>query len=369
MGEKRRRLAIYTPSMRGGGAERVILNLSRGIAERGYALDLVLAQAEGPFLAEAADSVRVVDLKASRVLMSMPALVRYLRHERPLAMLAVQNHTNIIALWARRLAGVSLRLIVSEHNSLSRSAQHSSSLRGRLRRELNKRFYPWADGIVAVSKGVADDLAHVGGIPREDIQVIYNAIVTPELREKAKAPLGHPWFNPGQPPVLLGVGRLTPQKDFGTLIQAFARVHETRRVRLLILGEGQERLALERLVRKLGLDKDVSMTGFVANPFAYMARASIFVLSSRWEGLPTVLIEALCCGALLISTDCPSGPREILADGAYGELVPVGDEVALARAIETTLDREAPRPSHKSWQPFETEGVVNRYIDMLLGSQ
>ena len=355
--------------MRGGGAQHAMVNLAAGLAERGYAMDLVLAQAEGPFLAEVTDSVRLVDLNASRVLMSLPALVRYIRLERPIAMLAVQNYANIVALWARRLAGGNTRLVVSERNSISRKAQYAVSQRPRLMPQLIKRFYPWADGIVAVSKGVADDLAQVAAIPREHIQVIYNPIVTTELRKKANAPLSHPWFDRGQPPVLLAVGRLVPQKDFPTLVRAFASVRVSRRMKLLILGEGRERHALEMLIRELGLEQDVDMPGFVANPYPYMARASIFVLSSRWEGLPGVLIEALCCGAPIIATDCPSGPREILADGAYGELVPVGDEVALARAIETTLDREAPHPSHKSWQPFETEGVVNRYIDMLLGTQ
>ena len=369
MSEPQRRLAIFVTSMQGGGAQHAMLNLAQGLAKRGYATDLVLAKAEGPFLAEVPDSVRVVDLKASRVLMSLPALVRYLRRERPQAMLAVLNYANVIALWARRLAGTNMRLVVSERNTFSLANKHALRQRARLMPQLIRRFYPWADGIVAVSKGVAEDLARVTGIPREHIRVIYNPIVTPELREKANAPLDHPWFNPGQPPVLLAVGRLSPQKDFRMLIQAFARVRETRQMRLLILGEGRERLSLEVLVRELGLEQDISMTGFVANPYPYMARASLFVLSSRWEGLPGVLIEALCCGAPLIATDCPSGPREILADGQYGQLVPVGDVSALAKAIEASLDGEALRPSRRSWLPFELEAVVNQYIDMLLGSR
>ncbi len=184
-----------------------MLNLARGVVERGYAMYLVLARAEGLFLSGVPDSVRVVDLEASRVLMSLPALVRYLRRELPLAMLAVLKYANVVALWARCLAGTNLRLVVSERNTLSRATQHALSQRARLMPQLIRRFYPWADGIVAVSKGVADDLARVTGIPREHIRVIYNPIVTPELREKANAPLNHPWFNPGQPPVLLAVGR------------------------------------------------------------------------------------------------------------------------------------------------------------------
>lgn len=364
-----KRLAIFVSNMHGGGAQRVTLNLVRGMAERGCLVDLVLARAEGPYLAQVPEAVQVVDLKASRVLTSLPALVRYLRRERPQAMLSTMNYVNIIALWAQRLAGVPTRIVVSEHIALSRSVQHAPSRRGRLMPQLIRRFYPWADGFVAVSKGVADALAQMTGLPRGRIQVIYNPVVTPELRAKAQATLDHPWLEPGQPPVLLAVGRLTAQKDFPTLIQAFARVRRARPARLLILGEGQERPGLEALVRQLGLEQDVSLPGFVENPYAYMAQASLFVLSSRWEGLPTVLIEALYCGAPLVSTDCPSGPREILRDGQYGQLVPVGDVPALARAIETSLEGETPRPPRESCLPFELETVVSKYVSLLMGSE
>ena len=352
--------------MRGHGAERTMLNLAQGVAERGYAVDLVLARAEGPLLAEVPESVRVVDLRASRVLLSLSALVRYLRHERPHSLLSVMNYANIIALWARRLAGVPVRVVVSERNTLSCKVQHASSRRGRLMPHLIRRFYPLADGIVAVSKGVADDLAQVTGIPRERIQVIYNPVVTPELHQKAQAPLEHPWFAPGEPQVLLAVGRLTAQKDFPTLIQAFAQVRQTHLTRLLILGEGEERPALEALVRQLGLEQDVSLPGWVENPYPHMVQASLFVLSSRWEGLPGALIEALYCGASLVATDCPSGSREILRNGQYGQLVPVGDVGALALAIKTALASKMPRLPRESWRPFEPETVVNQYITVLL---
>jgi glycosyltransferase involved in cell wall biosynthesis len=362
------RLAIFLSAMRVGGAQRAMLKLAQGLSERGYAVDLVLARAEGPFLAEVPASVRVVDLKAPRVLASLMALVRYLRSERPEALLSALNYVNIVALWARRLAGVSTRVVVSERITPSHGAQHASRLRDRLMPQLIRRFYPWADGIVVVSKGVGDDLAQVAGLPRPHMQVIYNPIVTPELREKAQAPLEHPWFEPARPPVILAVGRLRPQKDFPTLIRAFAQVRQTRSARLLILGEGSERPGLEALVGQLGLEQDVSLPGFVANPYPYMARAPLFVLSSRWEGLPGVLIEALYCGALLIATDCPSGPREILADGQYGQLVPVGDVSALAQAMSLALAGKGVRPTQESWRPFEQETVVNQYLKVLLAS-
>jgi glycosyltransferase involved in cell wall biosynthesis len=367
MSDQATRLAIFLPDLVVGGAQRSMLKLAGGMADRGHAVELVLSHARGPFLAEVPQRVRVIDLHARRVLTSLPGLVRYLRRERPAAMLSAL-HANVVALWARRLSCVPTRLIVSERNTLtSESGHYASDLRMRLSPELIKRFYPWADAIVAVSKGVADDLSRATGIPSERIRVIYNPIVTPEFRRKAAAFLEHPWFGPGQPPVILTVGRLSEQKDFPILIRAFERVRRNRPARLLILGEGEERPALEAEVRQRGLEQDVSLPGFVPNPYPYMVRAGAFVLSSRWEGLPGVLIEALYCGAPLVATDCPSGPREILADGRYGQLVPVGDTGALAGAIEMALKGAAPRPPREAWNSFEQEAVVSEYIDTLLG--
>jgi len=364
-----KRIAIFMPSLFGGGGQRSMLNLAHGIAECGYAVDLVLAQVAGPFLADVRRSVRVVDLRASRALTSLPALVRYLRRERPEAMLSVFGYVNIIALWAWRLAGVRTRLFVNEQNTVSCEAGHASSWRGRLTPRLMKRFYPLAHGIVVVSRGVRDDLAELTHISRDRITVIYNpSVVGADVREKARSPLDHPWFQHGQPPVLLAVGRLQLQKDYPMLIRAFARLRQVRpTVRLVILGEGKQRPLLEALVREQGLEQDVSLPGFVANPYAYMARASLFVLSSRWEGLPTVLIEALCCGTRVVSTDCPSGPREILRDGQHGQLVPVGDAEALARAMDTALASPPSCPASESWRPYELESVVRQYINLLVG--
>lgn len=366
MSNRQKRVALFISHMRGGGAQRATLKLAGGIAERGYAVDLVLAKAEGPFLSELPESVRLVDLNASRVLSSTLALIRYLRRERPAAMLSAMHYVNIVALWARRLAGVSTRVVVSERNQLSHAAKNGSNARTRLMPHLIRRFYPWADGIVAVSQGVADDLAQMTGLARERIAVIYNPIVTPELQERVKIPLQHPWLESSQPPVVLATGRLMPQKDFPTLIQAFAQVRRNHLTRLLILGEGTERQALEALVRDLGLEQDVSLPGFVANPYPYMTRAALFVLSSRWEGLPGALIEAMYCGVPLIATNCPSGPQEILKGGQYGQLTPVGDVAALARAIEMALMGKVPRPPRESWLPFELKTIVQQYLQVLV---
>ncbi len=205
-------------------------------------------------------------------------------------------YANIIALWAGRLAGIPLRVILSEHNTLSSVANGVDDLRWRLFPRLARWFYPWADGIVAVSNGVAIDLAQLINIPLGRIQVIYNPIVTPDLFQKSTAIIEHPWFKNGEPPVLLAVGRLTAQKAFDVLIRGFSQVRKNHRARLLILGEGEERLALEELIREYELEQDVSMPGFIPNPYPYMAHAAAFILSSRWEGLPTVLVEAMSLG-------------------------------------------------------------------------
>jgi glycosyltransferase involved in cell wall biosynthesis len=364
----KQRVAIFTANMDGGGAERAMLKLASGIASHGYTVDLVLSRAEGHYLDEVPDTVRIVDLHARRVLSSIPGLVRYLRRERPSAMLTSMNYVNVVGIWARAIARVDTRLIVNEQNALSLETAHSPRRRHRLMPRLIRRFYPWADGVTSVARGTADDLVRTAGVSPDMIEVVHNPIVTSELRELARAPLDHPWFEPGQAPVVLAVGRLSPQKDFGTLIRAFSRVLPGRPCRLLILGDGPERASLEALVSALRLTGSVDLAGWVANPYPYMAHSGAFVLSSRWEGLPSVLIEALFCGVPVVATDCLSGPREILEGGRYGRLVPVGDEEALAGGIDAALAGDVQPPLAESWQPYEQETVVRRYLEVLVGA-
>jgi glycosyltransferase involved in cell wall biosynthesis len=361
------RLAFFLPGLYDGGAERIMLNLAQGIAARGYAVDLVLSRAEGAYMEEIPGTVRLIDLNAPRVLSSGPALARYLRREKPAALLSIL-YANIVAVLGSRLAGYHGRVILAEHNTLSSVARGEGDLRWQVYPLLARWFYPWADGIIAVSNGVADDLAHVIKFPRDQIQVLYNPIVTPELFDKSSAALAHPWFMPGEPPVVLAVGRLTTQKAFGVLIQAFAQVRKNAPTRLMILGEGDERAALEALINDLGLEEDVRLPGFVSNPYPYMAHAALFVLSSRWEGLPTVMVEAMALGLPVVSTDCPSGPREILAHGKYGRLTPVDDPQELAAAMKCALIDRASGPDRESWMPFDLERVIDQYIKILFGS-
>jgi glycosyltransferase involved in cell wall biosynthesis len=358
-------VAFFLPSLCGGGAERVTVNLAQAITERGYPVDLVLVAAEGVFLDELSPAVRVVDLHAPRVLRSIRPLATYLRRERPRVLVSSMGHANLVALWAGRLAGGVTPVIVTEHNTLSQEAGRQHPLRGRLWPHLLRMFYPWAARVVAVSRGAADDLARTSGLPRDCVDVVYNPVITLAMMSLIRQAPEHPWFAAGQPPVVLGVGRLTPQKDFATLVRAFAEIRRCRAARLVILGDGEERPALEALASQLAVADDVALLGFVPNALGYMARAAVFALCSAWEGLPTVLIEALAAGTQVVSTDCPSGPREILQDGRLGALVPVGDPAALASAILQALERPARAAPLEALAPFTRDAAVDHYLRLI----
>lgn len=229
---------------------------------------------------------------------------------------------------------------------------------------LMRLFYPWADGVIAISQGVREDLLKIVRMPEEKVKVVYNPSITPEIFAKADEPLGHPWFGPGEPPVIPGVGRLTAQKDFPTLIRAFAMVPNKRSARLMILGEVENRHELDRLVGEMGLETDVEISGFLNNPYKYIKRAAVFVLSSRFEGLSNVLIEAMSLGTPVISTDCTSGPGEILEYGRRGLLVPVSDIEAMAKAIVVTLQGNRINPVNE-FSAFVLDNVLNKYAEVL----
>jgi glycosyltransferase involved in cell wall biosynthesis len=362
-----RRVTLFVPDLTLGGAERVMVNLSRGFVRRGLSVDLLLVRREGIHLAEVPAEVRIITLGGGRTLFALPSLVRYLRRERPEALLSTLTYANVIAIAARRLARVKTRITVREANSLTRETAAASNLQARVMPRLSRWLYPSADAIVAVSRGAADSLVEATGTPPERIHVLDNPIVTDELPALARESVSHPWLtSDGDAPVLLAAGRLTAQKDFQTLLRAFSRVRRARPARLIILGEGELRDPLQSLSRALAIDADVSFPGVVRNPFAFMARASLFVLSSAWEGSPGVLIQAMACGAPVVATDCESGPREILASGRFGTLVPVGDVDAMAEAIEEAL-RAPRRPPESSWARFSIDAAVESYLSILGG--
>lgn len=365
----KKKLSIFLPGLYGGGAERILLNLAEGFLSRGVQVDIVLAQNEGAFAKQIPFKARLVALRDSkrsshRTITALPALVRYLRNERPDVLLTAL-HGNIIAVWAKMLSGTHTKLVLSEHNTFSMITKNMPAWSKWLNTFLVRLFYPKADEIVAVSQGVADDLAAAVKINRRKIKVIYNPVINDTLFIKANRLPLHPWFTNNHLPIVIAIGRLTKQKDFPTLIEAFHSVIDNIDARLIILGEGEDRESLIHRIHALNLQERVSLPGFVENPYAFLSHSTVFVLSSRWEGLPTVLVEAMACGIPVISTDCPSGPREILKDGKYGRLIPVGDLPALSSAILDGLSGKIPQSPAEGWQEFTVKHTVDDYMSIL----
>jgi len=354
------RIAIFFHNLGIGGAERVMLQLAQGLIEAGHAVDLVLGHAEGPLRSEVPSNARVIDFDTASPLKMLVKLMRYLRAEKPRALLSPFEVTSVIAIAAKRITRVSTRVVVRISVHLSRN-KRVKKWKKTLERLVVSRVYPLADGVIAVSQGVAEDLARYAGIPLERIKVIYNPVLSDPRITAAEQPLPHPFFANAECPVILGVGRLTEQKDFFTLLKAFDILRKKVPSRLIILGDGEERQALEELIQASGLQGLVDLPGFEINPFAFMKRASLFILSSKWEGLPNVLIQALGCGCPVISTDCLSGPSEILKGGEYGALVPVGDVEAMAEAMDTVLRGNVRKPPQGWLDQFTVEAVIPQY--------
>lgn len=361
-----KKVSFFIPSLRGGGAERMMVNLANGFAERGYSVDLLVAQREGSYFSEIGEGVRLVDLKASRVLFSLFPLISYLRKNRPKALVASMEHVSIISVLAKSMSFSRTKIIIRVANTFSFSLLGTKWYKRPIRKYGAFIFYRLADSVVANSEGSAQNLSETLRL-KEKIKVIYNPTVTPSVFEKAKENAGHPWLKNKDVPVVISIGRFHKQKDFVTLIKAFASRRRKEPMKLIILGEGGERERLEDLVKELGVEGSVSMPGFVENPFSYLKRAELFVLSSKWEGLPNVLIEAMACGVPVVSTDCPSGPREILEDGKYGELVSVGDHKAIADAISKVL-RERPGTEEaleSVKNRFSLDRAVDEYAELI----
>ena len=359
------RVSIFLPSLVGGGAERSITAVANGLAVRGAQVSLVLATACGPYLDMVNRAVQVVDLGASSMLRALPRLVRHLRNSQPAALLAAMSHANVAVALAHRLAGSRARLVLSERVHVASMLAEYRGASMRATYALMRWTYPWADQVVAVSQGVADDLTRHIPVAPERVVTIYNPVVDEQLLVQAQAAPAHPWLKSAGVPVVLAAGRLIAQKDFATLVDAFARLRRERPARLLILGEGELRGSLLAQAARLGVAADVALPGFDSNPFAAMRAAQVFVLSSRFEGLPGVLIQAMACGTPVVSTDCPSGPREVLEGGRWGALVPVGDAAALCGAIAAALDDPSPPDVRERADAFTAERAVTAYARAL----
>jgi glycosyltransferase involved in cell wall biosynthesis len=360
------KLVLLFTSFNIGGIERSMVNLSHQFTSAGINVVLVVLRKEGPLLDMLPPDVQVVDLKERKnTFFALPKLVRALSAIQPDAVLAAHPNINFIAIWSRFFIRKQISLVISERSNLSMASQSSNRLSLRLRPFLERLFYPLADGIVAVSGALADDIAKKTGIPRNKISVIYNPVYSDRLPALMNETVPAHLFPPSIP-IVLGVGRLVEVKDFKTLILAFAAVRSSRPAKLLILGEGPGRKELETTINELSLENDVCLPGAVINPFAYMSKASVVVLSSKYEGFPNVIAESLACGTPVVSTNCETGPAEILDNGRFGKLVPVGDIHAMARAIKETLDAvHEPEFLKQRASFFSASKSANQYIKLL----
>jgi glycosyltransferase involved in cell wall biosynthesis len=368
MNLKQKSVGLFLPALAGGGAERAMLHLASGLAERGLKIDLVLAEAEGEYLEQVPSGIRVIDLQSKFpvVISKTLALRRYLQKEQPDVLFSALDIVSA-SLWANWRLSVPTRVVMCVQTYLSEQFNtHQRNTLAHLRSQMVRWLYPKSDELVAASRGTAKDLAYLTDLPLDRIRVIYNPVVTPEVIQKSQEPVDHPWFAPGEPPVILGVGRLVGQKDFFNLISAFALARQQRPLRLMILGEGEDRHKLEQAIYGFNLEQDVLLPGFVDNPYAYMAQAAVFALSSRFEGFGNVVAEAMATGTPVVSTDCPSGPAEILEYGKYGALVPIADPTALSQAILVTLDHpiSAEALRRRSLE-FSRDLIVDQYVAVL----
>ena len=368
MGKNLRHLCIYLNAFYNGGIERVMLSLIRQLLADGVRIDLVVNKhGYSPMWEELPREVRVVDLGVRRFAERLPRLSGYLRRERPECILSAQHFSNELAVAAKLFSRTRIRVVVSEHTHLSREFQSMPrfaprrigvTLAGRC-------LYRFADGVVGVSKGVSRDAERLFGLRAGSSTTIYNPVDMERVRLLGQEPVDHPWFLQGAKPVIVAVGRLEEQKDFATLLRAFAQVRAQRDVRLAILGEGSQRVALMEQMQAAGIEEHVWMPGFIANPYPYLKRASSFALSSAWEGFAIVLVEAMALGVPVISTRCPSGPEEILQGGKCGALVEVGDDKALALGLLKILDGDFIQPSEAALAPYTAEHVARQYLEVL----
>ena len=409
--EQPARIAFLLDSLSGGGAEKVILSLASGFASAGYSTDLLICKMKGALQNRIPQNVNVIQVasassrrglvcaifadpgclrpvlglfvrkrKVPGTFKAMPTIIKYLKTNQPRALLAALPKANINAILAKRYCGGPTRIVVGVHTTLS-----ADSRLGKKEPEpvdaymlsMIRRCYRQADAIVAVSRGAEKDICEYLGLHRERVTSVYNPVATGDISFLCQQMPDHPWFQPGSTPVILGVGRFVAEKDFPLLLDAFARVRQQREVHLVLLGgdvtsDEQRHLQQELIAQagRLGLTHDFDMLGFVDNPFSYLNRAAVFVLSSRCEGFGNVLVEALLCGCPVVSTNCPSGPAEILEDGKYGKLVPVGDARKLADAICETLDSPPDKDLLRArGGEFSLEGAVDSYRHILLGKK
>jgi len=363
-------VAFFLPSLEPGGTERNVVNLVNNIDKQNYALSLVLGKSEGDFVKKIDKDIPIVGLGASGSLDLFFRLIKYFKNEEPDIFVSAFSRINIICIAARIFSGSRTKIIATEHAVFSfLSVIAKTSGRRFFARFflpiIAKVIYPRADAIICVSRGIADDLLKITHCYKT-VRTIYNPVIGASIYELAKESVDHPWFLDQKIPLVIAVGRLVGCKDYPTLLNALSLVIKERPAKLAILGRGPEEIKLKKLVYDLGLFKSVDFLGFQENPFEYMSKASVFVLSSLQEGFGNVIIEAMACGTPVISTDCPVGPGEIIESGKNGILVPVKDYRALSQAIlkmlnDSSLSKSIVKEGFKRAKDFSVEESVKEY--------
>lgn len=320
------------------GVDRVVSNVLPEFRHSSWEFDLLGIRGYGPHPYYVPNNLTIHRLPAVSKKGLLPGLIWYLQRYQPQSLLSANHKLNRTALMARRLTGKPPRVAIRMGMSLTAKGENMKPpIRKKLYASM-QRWYPRADAVIAPSHGVGKDLMNIAGVSPDCLHIIPNPIINKRLEDLAKEEVDHPWFFDPEYPIILSVGSLEARKDFSTLVCAFARIRCSRKSRLVILGEGKERRKLLNLAKELNVREDVDLPGFKRNPYPYMSRASVFALSSRREGSPVAIVEALACGTPVVSTNCPNGPSETLQNGRVGRLVPMGDSRAMALAIEETLD-------------------------------
>jgi glycosyltransferase involved in cell wall biosynthesis len=369
LGVKRLKICLFIPSMSSGGAERVMLNIANGLSQyEGISVDLVLSEAKGQYLSHVSKAVNIVDMMNNRSIKSLPGLINYIKKSKPDILVSAITHANLIAILAKILSKSKVKLVATEHSMITYMTKDTNKRSALLLRNLVKLLYPYTDAIVAVSKTIEKDLIEKFSIRKNKIYKIYNPIVDNKITGLSLEKLDHPWFNNNEIPVILSAGRFTNSKDYPTLLKAFKILRQKTNAKLVILGEGELRKELEDLCDVLGITNDVYMPGFVENPYKYMSRSKVFVLSSIYEGFGNVIVEAMACGTEVISTNCIGGPKEILDNGKYGVLVPVGNVEVLSNEILKKLgrtDSELKSKSRNRADSFAIETIIQEYFNLL----
>lgn len=367
------KLFVLLPRLDGGGIERMRLHLVREFISMGVEVVLVVGQMKGELVSSVPSNVTVIEIARRGPAFFIAGLAFALYRHRPTHMLCASDDVNCVAILVNILTRVKARIVISNHNTLSEQIKRTKGfarIKALFIKFCMRRLYPKADSIVAVSMGVADDLAHEIGMRRESIRVIYNPVITDSFVEKMQTPLPKSWPK-GNEPVMLYVGRLVPEKRLDLLLESFGRVISRLSLRLVIAGEGPLRDWLISQIDNYGWQPRVTLLGFVSNPLPLMRAADVLVLPSDHEGLPNVLIEALGCGTQVVATNCPSGPKEILQDGRYGRLVDVGDAAGLANAISDCIEGRTRIPKSLLWErasDFKSSRIVGEYMRELGGA-